>query len=79
IDLFIFLNLYMFCNLDNLYLTVIQTCGQMVLHFHVLHSYWLNLADIVTFCEKVKAQKEDDTQVWTLHDNWSVTGRCSFT
>ncbi|VEB57463.1 glycosyltransferase [Salmonella enterica subsp. enterica] len=44
-----------------------------------LHSYWLNLADIVTFCEKVKAQKPDVTLVWTLHDHWSVTGRCAFT
>ncbi len=29
-------------NLDNLYRTVIQTSGPLVLHFHVLHGYWLN-------------------------------------
>lgn len=79
IALFRFLNRDLFGNLDNLYRTVIQTSGPLVLHFHVLHSYWLNLADIVTFCEKVKAQKPDVTLVWTLHDHWSVTGRCAFT
>lgn len=79
IALFRFLNRDLFGNLDNLYRTVIQTSGPLVLHFHVLHSYWLNLADIVTFCEKVKAQKADVTLVWTLHDHWSVTGRCAFT
>ncbi|ECB2133786.1 colanic acid biosynthesis glycosyltransferase WcaC, partial [Salmonella enterica subsp. enterica serovar Weltevreden] len=79
IALFRFLNRDLFGNLDNLYRTVIQTSGPLVLHFHVLHSYWLNLADIVMFCEKVKAQKPDVTLVWTLHDHWSVTGRCAFT
>ncbi|ELC9834744.1 colanic acid biosynthesis glycosyltransferase WcaC [Salmonella enterica] len=79
IAMFRFLNRDLFGNLDNLYRTVIQTSGPLVLHFHVLHSYWLNLADIVTFCEKVKAQKPDVTLVWTLHDHWSVTGRCAFT
>ncbi|MBA6282889.1 colanic acid biosynthesis glycosyltransferase WcaC, partial [Salmonella enterica subsp. enterica serovar Irumu] len=44
IALFRFLNRDLFGNLDNLYRTVIQTSGPLVLHFHVLHSYWLNLA-----------------------------------
>lgn len=79
IVLFRFVNRDLFGNLDNLYRTVIQTSGPLVLHFHVLHSYWLNLAGIVAFCEKVKMQKTDVTLVWTLHDHWSVTGRCAFT
>ncbi|TPC95486.1 colanic acid biosynthesis glycosyltransferase WcaC, partial [Escherichia coli] len=33
----------------------------------------------VRFCEKVKNHKPDVTLVWTLHDHWSVTGRCAFT
>lgn len=68
-----------FGNLDKLYRTVTRTCGPLVLHFHVLHSYWLNLEEVVTFCQKVKAHKPDITFVWTLHDHWSVTGRCAFT
>lgn len=33
----------------------------------------------MTFCQKVQAHKPDITFVWTLHDHWSVTGRCAFT
>ena len=69
----------MFGNLDKLYRTVTRTSGPLVLHFHVLHSYWLNLEEVVAFCQKVKAHKPDITFVWTLHDHWSVTGRCAFT
>ena len=69
----------MFGNLDKLYRTVTRTNGPLVLHFHVLHSYWLNLEEVVSFCQKVKAHKPDITFVWTLHDHWSVTGRCAFT
>ena len=79
IALFRFANRDMFGNLDKLYRTVTRACGPLVLHFHVLHSYWLNLEEVVTFCQKVKAHKPDITFVWTLHDHWSVTGRCAFT
>lgn len=79
IALFRLFNRDLFGNLNNLYRTVTRTPGPLVLHFHVLHSYWLNLADVVTFCEKVKNHKPDVTLVWTLHDHWSVTGRCAFT
>ena len=79
IALFRFANRDMFGNLDKLYRTVTRTNGPLVLHFHVLHSYWLNLEEVVTFCQKVKAHKPDITFVWTLHDHWSVTGRCAFT
>ncbi|MBY6247957.1 colanic acid biosynthesis glycosyltransferase WcaC [Citrobacter cronae] len=79
IALFRFANRDLFGNLNSLYRTVTRTSGPLVLHFHVLHSYWLNLEEVVTFCEKVKAHKPDITFVWTLHDHWSVTGRCAFT
>lgn len=79
IALFRLFNRDLFGNLNNLYRTVTRTSGPLVLHFHVLHSYWLNLADVVAFCEKVKNHKPDVTLVWTLHDHWSVTGRCAFT
>ena len=79
IALFRFANRDLFGNLDNLYRTVTRTAGPMVLHFHVLHSYWLNLEQVVMFCQKVQAHKPDITFVWTLHDHWSVTGRCAFT
>ena len=79
IALFRFANRDLFGNLNNLYRTVTRTSGPLVLHFHVLHSYWLNLEEVVAFCQKVKAHKPDITFVWTLHDHWSVTGRCAFT
>lgn len=79
ITLFRFANRDPFGNLDNLYRTVTRTAGPLVLHFHVLHSYWLNLEQVVMFCQKVQAHKPDITFVWTLHDHWSVTGRCAFT
>lgn len=62
IALFRFLNRDLFGNLDNLYRTVIQTSGPLVLHFHVLHSYWLNGGhrDVL---RKVKAQNQ--TSRWS--------------
>ncbi|XTZ39807.1 colanic acid biosynthesis glycosyltransferase WcaC [Salmonella enterica] len=77
--LFRLFNRDLFGNLNNLYRTVTRCEGPVVLHFHVMHSYWLNLNELVTFCQKVKAHKRDLTFVWTLHDHWSVTGRCAFT
>lgn len=53
--------------------------ADQVFTLNVLHSYWLNLKSVVRFCEKVKNHKPDVTLVWTLHDHWSVTGRCAFT
>ncbi|WP_318392041.1 colanic acid biosynthesis glycosyltransferase WcaC [Enterobacter sp.] len=77
--LFRLFNRDVFGNLNPLYRTVTRTPGPVVLHFHVLHSYWLNLEEVVAFCQKVKAHKPDVTFIWTLHDHWSVTGRCAFT
>lgn len=76
--LFGLFNRDLFGNLNNLYRTVIRTAGPVVLHFHVLHSYWLNLDDVVAFCHRLKENKGDVRFVWTLHDHWSVTGRCAF-
>lgn len=79
IALFRLFNRDLFGNFNELYRTITRTPGPVVLHFHVLHSYWLNLKSVVRFCEKVKNHKPDITLVWTLHDHWSVTGRCAFT
>lgn len=79
IALFRLFNRDLFGNFNELYRTITRTPGPVVLHFHVLHSYWLNLNSVVRFCEKVKNHKPDITLVWTLHDHWSVTGRCAFT
>ncbi len=78
IALFRFFNRDLFGNLDGLYRKVTRTSGPVVLHFHVLHSYWLNLEQVVEFAERVTAHKPDVRLVWTLHDHWSVTGRCAF-
>jgi putative colanic acid biosynthesis glycosyltransferase len=78
IILFRFFNRDPFGNLNNLYRQVTRAKGPVVLHFHVMHSYWLNLEEMVTFCQRVKAHKADVTFVWTLHDHWSITGRCAF-
>ena len=78
IALFRFVNRDLFGNLNGLYRKVIRTSGPVVLHFHVLHSYWLNLEQVVEFAERVTAHKPDVRLVWTLHDHWSVTGRCAF-
>jgi putative colanic acid biosynthesis glycosyltransferase len=76
--LFRLFNRDLFGNLNNLYRTVNRTPGPVVLHFHVLHSYWLNLEEVVDFCHKLKEHKRDVNFIWTLHDHWSVTGRCAF-
>jgi putative colanic acid biosynthesis glycosyltransferase len=78
IVLFRFFNRDPFGNLNNLYRKVTRTSGPVVLHFHVVHSYWLNLEEMVSFCQRVKSHKPDVTFVWTLHDHWSITGRCAF-
>lgn len=77
--LFRLFNRDMFGDLNDLYLEVIRAEGPVVLHFHVLHSYWLKLERVVAFCQRVTASRRDVTLVWTLHDHWSVTGRCAFT
>lgn len=77
--LFRLFNRDMFGDLNALYLDVVRAQGPVVLHFHVMHSYWLKLDAVVEFCQRVTASRRDVTLVWTLHDHWSVTGRCAFT
>lgn len=61
IALFRLFNRDLFGNFNELYRTITRTPGPVVLHFHVLHSYWLNLNSVVRFCEKVKNHKPDVT------------------
>jgi glycosyltransferase involved in cell wall biosynthesis len=42
-----------------------------ILHLHNLHGYYLD------YCKLLHAWK-DRPVVWTLHDMWSLTGRCGF-
>lgn len=50
IALFRLFNRDLFGNFNELYRTITRTPGPVVLHFHVLHSYWLNLKSVVRFC-----------------------------
>lgn len=44
-----------------------------IVHLHAIHSYFLSTPDLLA--ELVKSKKR---VVWTLHDHWTVTGRCAF-
>lgn len=43
-----------------------------VVHLHVLHSYYVSFESLVN--SLIKYQKP---VVWTLHDQWALTGRCA--
>ena len=43
-----------------------------LIHLHNLHGYYLNL-DFIKFLERL-----DIPAVWTLHDGWTMTGRCAY-
>lgn len=43
-----------------------------LIHLHNLHGYYLNLS-FVNFLKKMSI-----SVVWTLHDGWSMTGRCAY-
>ncbi|MEA1065421.1 glycosyltransferase [Erwinia sp. HR93] len=77
--LFRVVNRDLFGHLNALYPQIIAAQGPVALHFHVLHSYWLSFKSVVRFCQRVKRARPDAVLVWTLHDHWSVTGRCAFT
>lgn len=76
--LFPIFNYDIFGNLNNIANKVVKTSGPVILHFHVVHSYWLNFEKLVALCEHIKVVKSDVILVWTLHDHWSITGRCAF-
>lgn len=65
IALFRLFNRDLFGNFNELYRTITRTPGPVVLHFHVLHSYWLNLKSVVRFCEKVKTINR--MSLWSGH------------
>ncbi|MBA7518374.1 N-acetyl-alpha-D-glucosaminyl L-malate synthase [subsurface metagenome] len=43
-----------------------------LIHLHNLHGYYLNLS-FINFLKKMSIPV-----VWTLHDGWSMTGRCAY-
>lgn len=70
IALFRLFNRDLFGNFNELYRTITRTPGPVVLHLHVLHSYWLNLKSVVRFCEKVKTINR--TSLWS--GRYTTTG-----
>jgi putative colanic acid biosynthesis glycosyltransferase len=50
---------------------------KIIIHLHVIHSYWLNYHRLVDVFSKLKASK-NISLIWTLHDHWAITGRCAF-
>lgn len=45
-----------------------------VVHLHVIHSYWLPLGTLVDLQSQWPKRV-----IWTMHDEWALTGRCAFT
>ena len=43
-----------------------------IIHLHNIHGDWINIKILFDYIKK-----NDITVVWTLHDCWSFTGRCS--
>ncbi len=43
-----------------------------LIHLHNLHGYYLNI-NFINFLSELKS-----SIVWTLHDGWSMTGRCAY-
>ncbi len=44
-----------------------------IIHIHNLHGYWSNIERLFNFFKLI-----DTKLVWTLHDFWSLTGRCCY-
>ena len=44
-----------------------------IIHFHILHGYYLNLKKTFSFFSTLNCKF-----VWTFHDCWSFTGRCPY-
>lgn len=73
-----YLNYDLFGNLNQIEKKILEYTDRTIIHFHVMHSYWLNLQKLISFCERLKNKNSDIKIVWTLHDHWIITGRCAF-
>jgi putative colanic acid biosynthesis glycosyltransferase len=51
----------------------IQRIEPDVVHLHNLHGYYLNVAVLFRFLKKW-----GKPVIWTFHDNWPITGHCSY-
>ena len=51
----------------------IKNVNPDIIHFHNIHGYYLNNYMFLDFISSL-----DIPVVWTLHDCWSFTGRCSY-
>lgn len=45
-----------------------------IVHLHNIHGYYINYVKLFKLLKKY-----DKKIVWTLHDMWSITGRCAYT
>lgn len=54
-------------------ITAIRRTGANIIHLHNLHGYYLNLGLLVRW-----VAQEGIPVVWTLHDGWAITGRCTY-
>lgn len=44
-----------------------------IVHLHCLHGYYLNCKLLFEYLKKKKIKV-----VWTMHDNWAITGHCAY-
>lgn len=44
-----------------------------ILHLHNLHNFTINIPELFSYIKKEKVKT-----VWTLHDCWSMTGKCPY-
>lgn len=54
-------------------LSYIEDIQPNVIHFHIIHGYYLNLRILFEYLSK-----KDIPVVWTIHSCWEITGHCSF-
>lgn len=65
-------NGYRYKKITNIILRWIASKKPDIIHLHNIHGDWLNLKMLFDFLKRSKIPV-----VWTLHDCWAFTGRCS--
>lgn len=76
---FPFINYDLFGNINKLRKEIEQSDPKekIIVHLHVLHSYWLNYHILTDIFSQISS-RYNISYVWTLHDHWAITGRCAF-
>ncbi|WP_026882548.1 glycosyltransferase [Clostridium akagii] len=60
-------------SINNLYILEKLIIEADIIHIHNLHGYYINYGALINIIVK-----QDKKVIWTLHDQWSMTGRCAF-